>query len=260
MSNVPQQVAELKSLMKEFKGKGFEFLGPKPKEATSANPTRLKIAFSTPVPLTVVVAMPADYPTSASPVFKVEGESLEEAVVEAIEELLAEQASYMPGMECISFALQALADLELSALDLGKPGRCRSIFKMDVVNNSPHFSKSLTQCTTGLPCIWFYRTIECTKNAKFSFAVTPYRAVYCIVDAPHKKAAVEFMKDIRTDGSFDLDMLGKPCKLQMSVVEEFEMKAKAKGVPEGFSSVEYRTTEDFDKLMDPYNMKTAGVV
>lgn len=260
MSNIPQQVTELKALMKEFKGSGFEFLGPKPKEATDANPTRLKVKRTTPAPLTVVVAMPLEYPGSKSPVFKVEAESLKADEIEAIEEYLDEQASYMPGMECIAFALQSLNDLDLSTLDLGQPGRCRSIFKMDVVNNSPHFSKSLQQATPGLPCIWFYRTIECTKNAKFSFAVTPYRSVYCIVDAPDKKTAVEFMKDIRTDSSFDLDMLGKPCKLQMSVVEEFEMKPKAKGVPEGFSSVEYRTTEDFDKLMTPYNMATAGVV
>lgn len=256
---MPQQIAELKSLMKEFRKGGFEFLGPKPRLATVTNPTRVKIMCSAPVPLTVTVAMPVDYPSNAPPIFKVEGESLEEDVIMAIEEELTTQASYMRGMECISITIQSLEDLDLSTLDLGTPGRCRAIFKVDIVNNSPHFTKSLKQCTGGLQCIWFYRTIECTKNAKFSFAVNPFRAVYCIVDTPDKKSATVFMKDLRTDNSFDLDMLGKPCKLQMNVVEEFEMKPKAKGVPDGFSSVNYRTAEDFDKLMDQYKEAVAGV-
>lgn len=262
MSNpkVGRQVAELKALMKEFKGKGFEFLGPKPKEASSTSPCRVKIKFDTPVPLTVTVAMPVDYPGNSAPVFKVEAEALGAPELEAIQELLDEQASYMPGMECISCTLQgALEDLDLSSLDLGQPGRFRSVLKIDIVNNSPNFTKSLASSTAGLPCVWFYRTIECTTNAKFSFAKTPFRAVYVIIDAPDKKSAADFMKNIRTDNSFDLDMLGKPCKLQMSVVEEFEMKPKAKGVPDGCESVEYRTTEDFAALMGPYNMETAGV-
>eukprot|EP00928_Gymnodinium_smaydae_P087328 TRINITY_DN715_c1_g1_i1.p1 TRINITY_DN715_c1_g1~~TRINITY_DN715_c1_g1_i1.p1 ORF type:complete len:265 (+),score=48.48 TRINITY_DN715_c1_g1_i1:100-894(+) len=260
MSNVPLQVAELKALMKEFKPTdSFEFIGPKPAEATVENPTVLKIKRTVPAPLKVVVTMPVGYPADCPPKFKVEGD-LEEAVVEAIEELLTTQASYMPGMECISCVIQSLDGLDLNSLDLGQPGRCRAIFKVDVVNNSPHFSKALKQCANGYPCIWFYRVIECQKNAKFSFAVDPFRSVYCIVDAPEKKAAVEFMKNLRTDSSFDLDMLGKPCKLQMSIVEEFEMAPRAKNVPEGFNSVEYRTDEDLDAEMGQYMEAAAGIV
>merc|ERR1712151_1066181 len=133
--------------------------------------------------------MPVGYPAEAPPVFKVEA-ALEQDIIDAIEELLSTQASYMPGMECISTTLQALDGLDLSTIDLGEPGRCRTIFKIEVVNNSPNFTKSLKSATTGLACSWFYRTIECQKNAKFSFAVDPYRAVFCIVDAPDKAAAV----------------------------------------------------------------------
>eukprot|EP00931_Biecheleriopsis_adriatica_P011317 TRINITY_DN112398_c0_g1_i1.p1 TRINITY_DN112398_c0_g1~~TRINITY_DN112398_c0_g1_i1.p1 ORF type:complete len:275 (+),score=64.13 TRINITY_DN112398_c0_g1_i1:27-851(+) len=258
-ANAPQQIAELKLLKKEYKGEGeFEFLGPKPAEATDANPTRLKIKRKAPVPLTVAVAMPVGYPASAPPSFKVEGD-LQEEQVEAIEELLTTQASYMPGMECISTVLQALDDLDLSTLDLGEPGRCRSIFKVEVVNNSPQFSKSLKQAANGRPCVFFYRTIACQNNAKFSFAVDPYRAVYCICDAPDKKSAVEFMKAIRTDGDMDCDMLGKPGKIQMTVVEEFEMAPKAASLEEGFSCTEYRTDEDLNALMDPFMAAVAGV-
>merc|ERR1712187_464523 len=146
----------------------------------------------------------------------------------------------------------------MGSLDLGEPGRCRTIFKMDVVNNSPHFTKSMKAATEGMSCIWFYRTIECQKNAKFSFAVDPFRSVFCIVDAQDKKTAGEFVKNLRTDGSFDLDMLGKPCKLQFSMVEEFEVAPKAKGVPDGFSSTEYRTDEDFDALMNPLKAAVAA--
>merc|ERR1712061_418303 len=145
-----------------------------------------------------------------------------------------------------------MGDLDLNSLDLGGPGRCRSIFKVDVVNNSPQFTKSLKQAANGRPCAWFYRTIQCQNNAKFSFAVDPLRAVHCICDAPDKKSAVEFMKAIRTDGDMDCDMLGKPSKIQMTVVEEFEMAPKAKAVPDGFSSTEYRTDEDLDGLMNPF--------
>lgn len=259
MTNAPQQIAELKTLRKEFNGEGvFEFLGPKPADATATNPTRLKIKRDVPVPLTVVVAMPLGYPADAPPIFKVEG-SLEEAHIEAIEELLATQASYMPGMECISTVVQSLDDLDLSTLDIGEPGRFRSIFKVEVVNNSPVFSKSLKLAANGRPCIWFFRTIQCLSNAKFSFAVDPLRAVYCICDAPDKKSAVEFMKSIRTDGDMDCDMLGKPGKIQMTVVEEFEMAPKANAVPDGFSGTEYRTDEDLDGLMKPFMAAVAGI-
>lgn len=259
MANAPQQIAELKLLMKEFKGEGvFEFLGPKPADATDSNPTRLKVKRDRPVPLTVAVTMPLGYPASAPPIFKVEG-ALEDVVVEAIEELLTTQASYMPGMECISTTLQALDDLDLSTLDLGEPGRCRSIFKVEVVNNSPQFSKSLKLAANGLPIIWFFRTIQCQSNAKFSFAVDPLRAVYCICDAPDKKAAVEFMKACRTDSDMDCDMLGKPGRIQMTVVEEFEMAPKAKAIPDGFSGTEYRTDEDLVAVMSPFMAAVAGL-
>uniref|UniRef100_A0A7S1QRS1 RWD domain-containing protein n=1 Tax=Alexandrium catenella TaxID=2925 RepID=A0A7S1QRS1_ALECA len=258
MANAPRQIEELKQLRREFKGEGvFEFLGPKPADATEANPTRLRIGREAPAPMRVSVAMPVGYPAEAPPAFKVEG-SLGDAEAEAIEELLATQASYMKGMECISTVLQSLDDLDLASLDLGTPGRCRSIWKVDLVNNSPKFTKSLKSAACGRPCVWFFRNIECQNNAKFSFAVEPLRAVYVVCDSPDKKSAVEYMKTIRTDGDFDADMLGKPAKVQVSVVEEFEMAPRAVAVEDGFSSAEYRTDEDFNSLMDPYLAATAG--
>merc|ERR1712187_517910 len=176
-----------------------------------------------------------------------------------IDDLLTTQASYMPGMECVSTVLQSLDDLDLSTIDLGVPGRCRSIFKVEVVNNSPQFTKSLKQAANGRPCAWFYRAIECQNNAKFSFAVDPRRAVYCVCDAPDKASAVEFMKSIRTDNDMDCDMLGKPSRIQMTVVEEFEMAPKAAAIPDGFNSTEYRTDEDLDALMNPYLAAVAGL-
>mmetsp|Transcript_22807 Transcript_22807/g.40762 ORF Transcript_22807/g.40762 Transcript_22807/m.40762 type:complete len:264 (-) Transcript_22807:54-845(-) len=259
MANAPQQVAELKQIKKEFSGEGvFEFLGPKPSDATDANPTRLKIKRDLPVPMTVAVSMPVGYPASASPIFKVEG-SLEEAYVEAIEELLTTQASYMPGMECICTVLQSLDDLDLSTLDLGEPSRCRDIFKVEVVNNSPQFSKSLKQAANGRPCMWFFRTIQCQNNAKFSFAVNPLRAVFVICDSPDKKSASEFMKGIRTDSDMDCDMLGKPGKIQMTLLEDFEMAPKAQALPDGFSGSEYRTDEDLAVEMAPF-MAAVGAI
>jgi len=214
------------------------------------------------IPLTITVEMPDGYPSSKPPVFKVESdESMERAHFDAIVELLDEQASYMPGMPCISISIMALDDLDLSTLDLGEPGRYRSIFKIDVVNNSKQFTKSLKLAANGNPYVYYYRTIECQNNAKFSFAVDPWRAVYCICDAPHKKAAVAFMKTIRTDGAMDMDMLGKPGRIQVTVLEEFEMAPKAKNVGEngGSSGTEYRTNQDLDKLMNPFLAAAAGV-
>ena len=204
-----------------------------------------------------------------SPIFRVgvEGEgccaSLTEqrAHADAIVELLDEQASYMPGMACIQTSLLALDELDLSPLDLGEPGRCRSIFKVDVVNNSKQFTKSLKSAAAGNPCTYYYRTIECQNNAKFSFAVDPWRAVYCICDAPDKKAAVEYMKTVRTDGAMDMDMLGKPGRIQLTVVEEFEMapKAKSVGTEGSFGGTEYRTDADLDGLLSQYLAAAAGV-
>eukprot|EP00929_Paragymnodinium_shiwhaense_P089736 TRINITY_DN49918_c0_g1_i1.p1 TRINITY_DN49918_c0_g1~~TRINITY_DN49918_c0_g1_i1.p1 ORF type:complete len:274 (-),score=21.26 TRINITY_DN49918_c0_g1_i1:59-880(-) len=265
--NAPTQIAELKSLMKEFKGEGvFTFLGPKPAEATDANPTRLKIVREVKggsgeaVPVTVLITMPIGYPADAAPIFAVEESSLVSDIqIEALEDLMKQQASYMPGMECISTSVQSLDGLQLSELDVGSPGRCRSIFKVDLVNNSPVFTKNLKSICNGLPCIWYYRTIGVQNNAKFSFAVDPLRAVYVLVDAPDKKGAVEFMKSIRTTGDVDMDMLGKPTKIQLTVVEEFELAARAEGLPEGFSSEEYRTDEDLDGLMNGFLAANAGI-
>lgn len=252
MANAAQQVAELKQIRKEFKGDGvFEFLGPKPADATDANPTSLKIKCDKPAPLTVSVKMPVGYPVDAPPKFKVEG-SLEEDYIEAIEDHLAKQASYMPGMECITIVVQSLDDLDLSTIDLGVKGRYRSIFKVEVVNNSPQFSKALKASANGRPLVWFWRAIECQNNAKFSFAVDPRRAVYVVCDSPDKASAAEFMKGIRTDSDMDCDMLGKPGKIQMTVVEEFEMAPKADEIPDGVNNFEYKTVEDLDGMLNPY--------
>lgn len=265
MSNKEERVAELKSLRREYVGSdAFEFLGPKVPEATQDNPTRLRIhkkAGAEEIALTVTVTMTEGYPSDTPPTFNVEGESLERAHCDAIEELLDEQASYMPGMSCISTSIMGLDDLDLSTLDLGTPGRCRSIFKVDVVNNSKQFTKSLKSAAGGNPCVYYYRTIECQNNAKFSFAVDPWRAVYCICDAPDKKAAVAYMKTIRTDGAMDMDMLGKPGKIQLTVLEEFEMLPKAKSVGEegSFGGTEYRTDQDLDELMNLFLAADAGV-
>ena len=165
-------------------------------------------------------------------------------------------ASYMPGLSCISTTLMSLDDLDISTLDLGQPGRCRSIFKVDVVNNSKMFTNSLKSSAAGYPYRYWFRTIACQNNAKFSFAVDPWRAVYCMHDAPDKKSAVEFMKNVRTNGGFDADMLGKPGKIALTVIEEFEMAAKAVTV-EGFVGTEYRTDAELDELMGPYLAKSA---
>ena len=107
--NASEHVAEIKALRREH-GSNFEVLGPKVSEATAENPTRLRIRRTTPSPLAVVVTLPAAYPSDASPVFAVEAE-LDDAYVEALEALLAEQATYMPGMACVSTALMALDDV-----------------------------------------------------------------------------------------------------------------------------------------------------
>jgi len=189
------------------------------------------------------------------------GEPLTRAHADAIAELLAEQASYMPGMACVGTSLLALDDLDPSSLDLGQPGRCRFIFKVEVVNHSRHFTKSLKAAANGNPCAYYYRTIECQNNAKFSFAVDPWRAVYCVCDAPDKKAAGEFLKTVRTDGAMDMDMLGKPGRIQLTVLEEFEMAPKAQAVADegGFGGTEYRTDGDLEGLLGPFLAAAAGV-
>ena len=254
MSNKKEQVAELKALRQEYRikekqGDGsedtFEFLGPKVPEATEDNPTRMKIN-NPKNGLTVTITLPAGYPSEVPPRFKVDvfdsdsdsGQLLTEAHFDAIQELLEEQASYMPGMSCVAMCLMALEDLDFDALDLGQPGRCRSIFKVEVVNNSKQFTKSIKSAANGLPYKYWYRTIECQNNAKFSFAVDPWRAVYVCCDAPTKKEAVAYMKTIRTDNAMDMDMLGKPGKIQMTVIEEFEMAPKAKSICESDGGLE----------------------
>ena len=211
------------------------------------------------VSVAVLVELPAAYPSDALPVFRVDAAGLEDAQCDAIEALLTEQAGYMRGMACVSTSLLALDDLDLASLDLGSPGRCRSIFTLDLVNNSPHFKRALEGATAGNPCAYFYRTIACQNNAKFSFAVDPLRSVFVVCDAPDKKAAVAFMKTMRTDGAMDMDMLGKPGKVQMSVVEEFELAPFAPAVADGFTGTEYRTDEDRAELMDPLMAAAAGI-
>ncbi|KAL7525566.1 hypothetical protein ACHAXR_001063 [Thalassiosira sp. AJA248-18] len=273
--NQTEQIAELKALRQHYRGIAedddadkFEFLGPKVSQATVENPTRMEITCER-HDLRVMVTLPADYPSQSPPIFEVNQLGSRCAMIitpahaDAIKELLDEQASYMPGMACVATSLFVLDDLDLTSLDLGQPGQCRSIFKVDVVNNSKQFTKSLKSAANGNPCVYFYRTIECQNNAKFSFAVDPWRAVYCLCDAPNKSEAVDFMKTIRTDGAMDMDMLGKPGKIQLTVIEEFEMKPKAKNVNCNsglmFEGFEYRTDEDLDELMDPFLAAAAGV-
>ena len=68
------------------------------------------------------------------------------------------------------------------------------------------------------------------------------------------------MKIMRTDGSMDYDMLGKISKVQLSVVEEFELAPFAPPCSEGgFVGAEYRTDEDRAALLEPLMAATAGV-
>ena len=176
--NAPAQVAELKALRREFAGAGtFEFMGPKVPEATAESPTAMRFLRTAPALLTVHVALPAAYPSDAPPVFRVESapdSTLDDAQVDAIEAFLAEQASWMRGMPCVSSTLLALDDLDLAELDLGTPGRCRSIFTLDLVNNSPHFKKALDGATAGNPCVYFFRT-SASIIACPSLTVSPVR-------------------------------------------------------------------------------------
>ena len=212
--NQMEQIAELKALRMHYKriekdddSDTFEFLGPKVPQATANDPTRMNIACER-HDLRVTVTLPAGYPSQSPPMFEVNAlnnccaPNITPAHEEAIQELLQQQASYMPGTMCVAMCLLVLDDLDLSSLDLGQPGRCRSIFKVDVVNNSKQFTKSLKSAANGNPCVYFYRTIECQNNAKFSFAVDPWRAVYCLCDAPNKKEAVDFLKTVRTRRRF----------------------------------------------------------
>ena len=57
----------------------------------------------------------------------------------------------------------------------------------------------------------------------------------------------------------DMDMLGKPGKIQMSVVEEFELAPFSDACAEGFVGTEYRTDEDRAELMGPLMAARAGV-
>lgn len=256
--NAPQHVAEIKTLRRDF-GEDFELIGPKVSAATEADPTRVRIKRNVPAALAVVVTLPAAYPSDASPLFAVEAAKLGDAHREALADLLAEQASYMRGISAVSTALMALDDVDLATLDVGTEGRCRSVFAVDVVNNSPHFKKSLEGAANGNPCRYFYRNIECQNNAKFSFAKDPWRSVFVVCDCPTAATAKAFMKTIRTDGAMDCDMLGKPGKIQMSVVEEFELRPKAPGLPDGFSGDEYRTDAARGELMDPLLAAAAGL-
>ena len=52
---------------------------------------------------------------------------------------------------------------------------------------------------------------------------------------------------------------GKPGKIQMSVVEEFELAPFSPACAEGFVGAEYRTDEDRDALMGPLMVAAACV-
>lgn len=57
----------------------------------------------------------------------------------------------------------------------------------------------------------------------------------------------------------DMDMLGKPGRIQMSVVEEFELAPFAPAVAEKFGGAEYRTDADREDLMAPLMRAAAGI-
>jgi len=137
--------------------------------------------------------------------------------------------------------------------------RCRTIFMVDQVNNSKVFLKALQELADGdgLPLNVFYRTINCMKNAKLSAAVDPFRSVYCVVDAPNKKAAGEFFKSLRTNSAMDTDCLNKPCKQAGSVLEEFELPAEQPGVV-GFTHHEYRTDEEIEGHLKRFRVNAVG--
>ena len=67
------------------------------------------------------------------------------------------------------------------------------------------------------------------------------------------------MKTVRTDGAMDMDMLGKPGKIQMSVVEEFELAPRAAAVCDGFVGTEYRSDAERDGLMGGLLAAAAGL-
>ena len=69
------------------------------------------------------------------------------------------------------------------------------------------------------------------------------------------------MKTVRTDGAMDMDMLGKPGRIQLTVLEEFEMapKAKSVGTEGNFGGTEYKTDADLDGLLIQYLAAAAGV-
>ena len=267
-SNAPRHIAELKALRQEYVGStNFDFLGPKVPEATETNPTRMKIIFPDGEhPLSIIVTMPHDYPSDSPPIFKVNNKvesssgPLSASQLEAIEDILKESASYMSGQSCISVVLMSLDGLDINTLDLGTPGRCRSIIKVEVVNNSKFFVNAIKGAANGLPCRYYYRIITVLNNPKFSAAVDPWRAVHVILDAPSKKEAVSFMKTVRTDGAMDWDMLGKPGKIQLTVMEEFEMAPRALSIEDPvFSGVAYNADPELEELMSPYLAKNAQV-
>jgi hypothetical protein len=270
--NAPLQIEELKSLRRQYSSSAnFSFLGPKVPEATVDNPTMLTVTFPA-LAVVVSVTMPRDYPSSAPPLFKVDAVAAAGAVaddnsgalsplhLECMEDLLKEAASYMPGLSCISTCLMSLDDLDVQALDLGTPGRYRVIIKVEVVNCSKFFNNAIKSAANGLPCKIYYKVISGAQlnNPKFSAAVDPWRGVYVLLDAPSKKEGVEFMKTVRTDGAMDWDMLGKPAKISLTVIEEFEIKAKGIGL-EGFEGVDYNTEPDLEESMGVYRAKNAQV-
>ena len=114
--NQTEQISELKALRMHYKriendadGDKFDFLGPKVPQSAASNPTQMKITCKR-HDICVTVTLPVDYPSQSSPIFKVN--DLGNGIIpsggcEAIQELLDEQASYMPGMICVSICLLA---------------------------------------------------------------------------------------------------------------------------------------------------------
>ena len=71
------------------------------------------------------------------------------------------------------------------------------------------------------------------------------------------------MKTVRTGNDMDMNMLGKPDKIQLTVIEEFELAPKAPPIihndHKGTEGSEYRTTEGLDEMMNPFLAVVAGV-
>ena len=120
-----------------------------------------------------------------------------------IKSLLEEQATYMPAVRS-----NVSNDIGRSRSDVVGPGPTLALSVRLQSGRGQQFQTihKIVKETNGNPCMYFYCTTECQNNAKFSFAVDQWRAVYCLCNAPTKKEAVDFMKTIHTDNAMDMDM------------------------------------------------------